>query len=356
VKIIIGICHPKDVHLWKYTIKNLMDDGNEVKILAWDKDIDLYLLNIYNFKYEIVGKSHKSLIKKTYDMLKSDIKVLKIAKKFKPDILVHGSPYLAHVSKAIGKPHIEFNDTEISTIAQLVTNPFSDVICTPSSFMKRFDPKKHITFDGYTELAYLHPRYFKPDPSVLDTLGLHKGERFIVMRFVGLEATHDIGHKGLTNREQFVERLEKYGRIFITSEKKLNKTFEKYRIWVPPEKMHDLLSYATLFIGEGATMPTESAILGTPALFINTARLGYTNEIEKKYDLLYSFSDPTMRQEHAFQKAIELLEDINLKNKWQKKREKLLNEKIDVTAFLTELIRNYPESVDKLRDKTSVGT
>ncbi len=36
-----------------------------------------------------------------------------------------------------------------------------------------------------------------------------------------------------------------------------------------------LLAYATLFIGEGATMASECAVLGTPAIYVNSLQLGY---------------------------------------------------------------------------------
>jgi predicted glycosyltransferase len=341
MKIMIGICHPKDVHFWKYIINNLENDGHEVKILAWNKDITLYLLNIYGFEYEIIGKSYKNLIGKSYDMFKSDLKVFKVTTKFKPNIFIHGGPYLAHVSEIFRKVYIDYCDTEHAKLAHLTTFPFSDAIVTPSCFKKKINPKKHITFDGYSELAYLHPNYFKPDQSVLDDLDLSKNDKFIIIRFVFWGASHDIGQHGFTNEEEIVSKMEEYGRVFITSEQKLNKNFEKYRITIPPEKIHDLLYYGTMYIGEGATMASEAAVLGTPAIYINTLRLGYLDEQEEKYGLVYNFSGPKMAQEQAIKKAIELLKDKDLKNKWQKKRERLLSGKIDVTKFMTNYIENF---------------
>ena len=90
MKILIGICHPKDVHFWKNIINNLKNNGHEVKIVAWDKDITLYLLNAYSLNYELIGKSYRSLFGKFYDMVRSDLKVCRIAWKFRPDIFVHG--------------------------------------------------------------------------------------------------------------------------------------------------------------------------------------------------------------------------------------------------------------------------
>ena len=329
--------HPKDVHVWKNVINNLEKDGHKVKIAARDKDITLYLLDVYGLDYEVIGTNYGTLVKNAYGLLEFNINVFKLAKRFKPDILVSGGPYLAYVSKIIRKPQIDFVDTEPAKLSAFLSFPFSDVICTPSCFKKKVNPKKHVTFNGYFELAYLHPNYFKPDPSVLDDLGLSTDDNFIIIRFVAWGP----GQYGFADKEEFVRELKDYGQILITSEQKLSKDLEKYRITIPPEKIHDLLYYATMYIGESATMATEAAVLGTPAIFVNALRECYTDEEEEKYGLIYNFSDPKTSQEQAIRKAIELLENKNLKKEWQKKREKLLNDKIDVTKFLTGLIENH---------------
>jgi len=352
VRIIFGVGHPKQVHFRKNIVRSLIKDGHEVMILATDKDVTLQLLSSYGLDYVVYGEHRKSMAKKVYGMVNRTYNALVVAKRFKPDILIAGTPYLAYVSKMLRKPHIMLTDTEHANLEYLLTYLFTDVILTPSCFKGKINPKKHVIYDGYEELAYLHSNYFTPDPSVLDDVGLSEGDKFIVLRFVAWKASHDIGDYGFSNKKNVVEVLEKYGKIFITSESKLPKEFEKYRILIPPEKIHNLLYYANMFIGESAPMSTESAILGTPALFVSTSRRGYTDELESKYDMLYTFSDPHNAQEQALEKAIGLLEDGNTKEKWQKKRKKLLNDKIDVTKFMTEFIENYPESFYNLRKRT----
>ena len=344
MRIMVGIAHPKQVHFWKNIINNLEGDGHEVEIVAWKKDITLYLLNVYGFKYEVIGKNYKGLMRKAYGLLESDFKAFKVARNFKPDILLAGSPALAHVSKIIGKPHIDFIDTEHANIANWLTYPFSDAICTPSCFRKEINSDKHLIYNGYMELAYLHPNYFKPDANVLDALGLSKDDKFIIMRFVSWGASHDIGDKGFTNKEKVIKSLEKYGQVLITSEGKLSSKLEKYKITIAPEKIHHVLYFASLYIGESAPMAAESAILGTPAIFVSTSKRGYTDELESKYGLVYNFSEPKTMEKCALEKAFELLNDNNTKKKWKEKRRKMLSEKIDVTRFIINLIENYPES------------
>ena len=103
-----------------------------------------------------------------------------------------------------------------------------------------------------------------------------------------------------------------------------------------------------MLIGDSQTMTTEAGILGTPAIrcnsFVGDDDMGNFIELEKKYGLIYSYRDPN----EALNKSLELLKNDNLKREWQKKREKLLNEKIDVTKFMVELIENYPQSFHEL--------
>jgi len=356
MRIMIGIGHPKQVHFWRNIINNLEEDEHEVKIVAWKKDITLYLLNVYGLTYEIIGRNYKGLMRKMYGLLESDFKAFKVARRFKPDILLAGSPALAHVSKLLRKPYIYFIDTEHASIAYWLTYPFSDVICTPSCFKKEISSMKHVTFNGYMELAYLHPNYFKPDPSVLDDLGLSKGDKFVIIRLISWEATHDIRSRGFSKDflEKAIKSLEEYGHVFITSEQKLDRNLEKYKIRIPPEKLHSALYYASLYFGEGGTIATESALLGTPSVHvegvltrsgeledvIQAQHIGVRDELVNKYGLSYTFADQYL----ALNKALEILDDNNAKRKQKEKLKKVLEEKIDVTAFMTDFIERYPES------------
>jgi len=351
MKILFEISHPAHVHQFKHVIWNLRNAGHEVKIVAREKDVALQLLESYKLDYEKIGKSYGSLVQKAYGLLKTDYKLFKIAKEFKPDIFVsRGSPYSAHVSYLMRKPHIAFWDTECAVLNDLLSYKFTDVICTPMCFRGNIDPQKHIKYNGYKELAYLHPKYFNADPVVLEEIGISKDEKFIIMRFISWTAHHDIGLRGIKRGSELelVKSLEQYGRVYITSERKLSGKLEKYRISILPEKIHSLLYYAQLYIGEGGTMAVEAAVLGTPSIHVESTSSGIATgelsgnflELRNKYGLLYFYPD----QNQALEKAINILENRNSKRKWKKKRKKLLEDKIDVTAWMTDFIERYPES------------
>jgi predicted glycosyltransferase len=253
MRILFNVGHPAQVHLFKNLIWNLEKRGHECKITTIDKEVSLYLLNSYGFDYEIVGTAKSSLFSKAIETIKIEHKLHKIAKSFKPDILVGGvgNIYVTHVGMLMRKPSIVFDDTEHAKIEHLLMDPFASVICTPSCYKKDIG-KKQIRYKGYHELAYLHPNYFTPDPAVLDEIGLSKDDTFIILRFVSWSASHDVGQHGIQNKIELAHELEKYGRVFITSEGQLPKELEKYKIKVSPEKLHDLLYYASLYIGKAS--------------------------------------------------------------------------------------------------------
>ncbi|MFC1908879.1 DUF354 domain-containing protein [Chloroflexota bacterium] len=343
MRILVDNFHPASVHFFKNFIWRMQDRGHQVLVATKDKDVSIELLEAYGFTYVKTGKYGKNLLLKGLQMLKIDWDLYRIARDFKPDILVgQGAINAAHVSALIGKPCIVFADDEYSLF---LYKSFANVICTLIGFPKDIG-RKQLRIDSYKEMAYLHPEYFKPDPSVLNDLGLSSDDSFVIVRFVGWQASHDVGQHGFDKmaKHKLIQELERYARVFVTSENKLPPEWEKYRIALPPEKLHDLLYYATLFVCDSNTMTTEGGVLGVPVVRCNSFAgpndfVGMI-EMEKKYELIYSFRD----SEQAIQKAIELLQRQDIKQEWAIKREKLLAEKIGITEFMVEFIENYPTS------------
>ena len=356
MRVLFDMGHPAHVHFFKNTINNLKRDGHEVKITARNKEVTLALLKAYDLDYENRGEIYTGMLNKALGMIKIDLKLLQIAKKFKPDLLigVH-NPYVAHVGAILRKPVIIFTDTENVKVASLLTFPFAQTILTPTYFRDAVDPKKHVQIKGLKEIAYLHPNYFSPDPKVVEELGLLPDEKFIIMRFISWGASHDTDLTGINrgNEKELIWKLSRYGKIFITSEKPLEGDLEQYRLSVTPEKIHSLLSFAQLYIGEGGTMAVEAGILGTPAIHIESDSVGQATgetcgnflELRDKYGLIFFY--PT--EEKALQKALEILENHHSKDEWKEKQKRLWSEMIDVTSWLTEFIEQYPESFHQIK-------
>lgn len=344
MKYLFDIGHPAEFHCFKNTIRNLIQKGHEVVITTRDKDVTLKLLEKFGVSYYCTGKNLPSKLGKIYSLFRNDYRIFKIVKRFKPDIIINFfSPFAAHAGKLLRKPVIGFHDTEKAGVSIMLAKPFTDVIVVPECYKRKLPAGKTVTFRGVFELAYLHPDYFSPDPGVLKILKVEKGEKFVLLRFVTHSALHDTGHKGMTleMKRKVVRELQKSAKVFISSEEELPRGLKKFQIRVPPEKLHDVLFYAALMFGESATIASESAVLGTPAVFIDDKGRGYTDELEEKYGLVFNFSDHAEDQQKALKKGTELLQTQHPERFWQAKRARLIEDYIDVTAFMTEFIESY---------------
>lgn len=349
MKILLDIGHPAHVHYFRNFIKIMQNKKHKILVIARDKEVSQELLKAYNIEYITRGKGGVGLVGKILYLLKTNISMLKQALLFKPDIfLSFGSPYPAQVSWLLRKPHVTFADTEHATLTNYAFMPFSKTIITPNVFQDDLG-KKHIKFNGFMELCYLDERYFIPSQDVYGLLGIEKDENYIIVRFVSWGAVHDIGHSGLSDKSkiEIIDKLSKYHRVFISSEGELPKRFASYRLNISPDKMHDVLANATLFLGEGATMASECAMLGTPAIYVNSLNAG-TLMAEESSGSIFGFRD----SKGVLDKAVELLETPNLKEIFQENRKKLLKDTIDVTGFMVWLVENYPKSVKILKENS----
>lgn len=338
MKIIIDISHPAHVHFFRYAYEIWQERGHQVKLVARDKDVTLKLLDDYHYPYEVLSKQGSGLSGLSLELLTHANKLYKLAKDFKADVIMEiGGTFIVHVCRLLGIKGIVFTDTEHAKLSNAITFPFATHICTPTCYMDDLG-KKQVRYNGFQELAYLHPNYFIPNPESLTASGLQKDEKFYVIRFVSWGASHDVGKVGLTDEQKIrlMTGLTRHGKVLIASEGALPPELEPYKVRVSPTKIHDLMYYASMYVGEGATMASESAILGTPSVYINPLILGYINEINHKYHLLHQFSEG----DPAIEKVLELAENPNLKNEYRARHDQMLKDKTDVTAWMVDFIES----------------
>lgn len=334
--ILIDVGHPAHVHLFRGAARDWTAAGHQVLFTALDREIILDLLRIYHLPYCVTYKRRKGTLAKVVELVFRTVSTYRIARDFKADLFVSfGNPTVGLPAKLMGKPYIALTDTEHATEQHALFKPFATVIATPDVFNRDLGPKQ-ARYAGFHELAYLHPDEFTPDPHELDSLGLKPEDRFFVVRFVAWDASHDIGQHGFTadDKRELLRELSKRGRVLLSVESSdIDPEFRSLVTTFPPEKAHHLLAFATLYIGEGGTMLTEAALLGTPAIFVSTLRAGNWDHLRDKYGLLYFFD--TGREGLA--KALELLAMPDLKSVWAKRRAKMLADKINPTPWLVEL-------------------
>jgi len=347
MRILIDIGHPAHVHLFKNFAWITQKKGHKVFFTTREKEFEIDLLRKYGFEFTLFGKKYKSTCGKIFGLLQFDFKMLLAAIRFKPDIfLSHGSIYAAQIAWLLKKPHISFEDTGNLEQVRLY-KPFTKVILTSDVFPFSYGDKQ-IRYKGHHEIAYLPPQYFTPKIDIYKLLQINSDTKYTILRFVSWNASHDKGQKGIdsTTKHEIISLLKKKGlKIFISSESELPNDLKQYQIMISPEKMHDVLYSADIFIGEGATMAMEAGVLGTPSIYINSLGGCNCQDLEQ-YDLVYNFS----KTDGLLDKINELLDGKVLRSYYRGKKEELLNNKIDVTAFMVWFIDDYPNSLKIMKE------
>lgn len=358
MNLLFDIGHPGQVHLFRHAIEILKSKGHKVIVTVKDIPSAVALLKSFNIKFFSLGEKYDSIMLKGFSQFRYNLRLFKIAKDHNIDIGIGSSITVAHVSRFHKMKSIILDDDDPVAVKLFANfaHPFAHSILSPEALKDFRTRKKDITYPGSHELFYLHPIYFKPDFSVLSSLGVKENDPFFVLRFVAVKAYHDYGEEGLSlsQKIQIIDKLKPFGKVFITSEKKIEPELEQYKLSLSPEKIHHLLYFATMFIGDSQTMTSEAAILGTPALKCNSFahRLALPNLLETKYNLCYSFGINEF--DLMLNKMDDLLNIDNCKDIWKSKARRFVLESINPTEFLVWFIENYPGSVRMLEDDPKV--
>ena len=336
MRVVVTIQHPGHVHFFKHAISVLEDRDHEVFVFARENEVAVDLLEAYEIDHEVLAGESDSLLSLASVQATYEARLLRRARRIDPDVITAiGGVAAAHVGTAIRARSVVFYDTEHASLITRLAYPFADVVCTPSCYQADVG-SKHRRYPGYHELAYLHPGRFEPDRSVRERAGYVADEPLVVTRLSDWGASHDVGQGGFDTVRAVVDRLEGAGaQVAVTAEGALSPSLEPYRLETPPERMHDWLAAADLVVSEGATTAAEAAVLGTPAVYVNSQSLGYTTELEMVYGLLFAYHGDD-RHERGLEKAVSILDDDA--TPWQRRRESLLEDRIDVTdRIVTEL-------------------
>lgn len=351
MNILIHMGHPAHYHLFKNVISNLQADGHIVYILIKKKDILEDLLKISGLSYVNIlpNERSSSLFGIAWGMILRLWRIFWFTIHNKVNLLMGSSTEVAQVAWILRRRSIIFAEDDASVVPQFVAlaAPFVDSYLSPISCNNGKIEKNSIKYAGFHKLAYLHPNQFSPNKDVV-IKSLSSLRPYFLLRFAKLKAYHDlnVGATGINTSvaQHLIDILVPYGDVYISSERELEPQFEKYRLKINPLDIHHIMAYATMYIGDSQSMAVEAAMLGTPSLRFNNfaGKIGVLEELEQKYKL--TFGIPSSEPDRLYAKIKELLSLPNLKEEFQSRRQIMLEDKIDVTAFFTWFIENYPES------------
>lgn len=353
MKILVALNHPAHYYLFKYTIINLTKLGHEVKYVIKQKDVLEKILICENVNYVKINKKRNRrssavsvLTNGITELIIHDTNLLLFAKKWRPALMIGTDVSITHIGYILRIPSFVFNedDYEINKLFCKMAYPFATKIFSPNVCSVGKYVNKKIEYNGFQKMAYLHPKYFRPDRSSIENI-VGKDETYFIIRIVSFTSGHDIEkkRKGLDENvlDRIIEELSQKGKVFITSESNLHPKYWKFKIDLNPNKIHHLIAYATILIGDSQTMCAEAGLLGTPFIRYNdfVGKISVLNEIENTYKMGFGIKtdDPNI----IFEKIKYLLSIKNIKETWWEKKTRLFADKVDVTQYYTDYIDNY---------------
>ena len=347
MRILIDLVHPAHVHLFKSMILELRNSGEEVTVIARNRDIVTELLKLLGIKFIVLGGKNKNFLGKIIEQITVFFQMLKIINSRNIEVLLGTSaviPFAGFISRRKSF-FFDDDDNEVQPLVVLFCYPFLYRIVSPSCIHRNKYQYKTIHYNGTKELAYLGEP-FKPDPDIYEYLEIQESDPYFIIRLNDFTAHHDVGHHGISDNqlEILVNILDKFGKVFISTDRNIPTKFKKYSIKPNPLSMHSILYFAKVYVGDSQTMLQEAAILGTPAFKCNTfaGKLSVPTFLEKKYGLCHSYLPS------QFENLINNLESVlnnDYKREWAQKRKSLISDSDNVPLFFKELIFKRPKKI-----------
>jgi predicted glycosyltransferase len=336
MRVLIDIGHPAHVHFFRCPIEQLRENGHDILITSRRKEIATDLLDAYGIEHHMLsGEGGRGGM--LGELVVRDFRLSRVVHKWHPDVMAAiGGIFIAHAG-AVGRvPSLVFYDTENARLQNLLTYPLATRVVVPRCYSGWTPKGRTLRYPGYHELSYLRPPYFSAKREVALANGVAFSRPTYLVRLVAWKANHDIGECGLSHEavRGIVRRLGLLGEVLISAEASLPGDLEPLRYKGDPAAIHHVMAYCAGFFGESATMASECAVLGVPAVYAANTGRGYTDEQETRYGLVHNARS---LDEGALGTALDWLLSFP-EGRGLELRQKLLSDTCDVSAFAVSAI------------------
>lgn len=223
------------------------------------------ILRIYGVPYVCIGRYGVTPYEKLVYGLERQRELVEYVKDV-DGMLSFPSPDLARVVFGLGKPVIVMNDTPHASHVNRLVIPLSEVLIAPAAIpqeiWKSYCPRRVVTFDGVFEYMWISK--FAPNEEVIKRLGLRRGE-YVVFRPEEEHASYYLWNTA-TIRMRLVEEFRKRGYVIVNVPRYSNQIINGVFNLTEAVDHLQLAYFSAGVVTGGATMATEAALLGVPAL------------------------------------------------------------------------------------------
>jgi len=266
--------------------------------------------------FEVGSYGGSTLREKLLSSIERQRRLVDLAVRERPSVHVtFVSPDSTRVAFGLGIPVVTMSDTPHSGAVSRLSIPLASVHIAPRVVLGDFSEysglARLVGFEGVFEAAWV--RRFIPDPGVPRALGLRRWG-YVLIRPPESKAYYYRGVSGGAEEAAYRVAAEALGRgldvLVYPRYPEQREAFSRLGggrgSVVFLEEATDALSleyYARLVVTGGATMATESALLGTPSIYLFPRRLKVPSYVAEKGFPLHHVVDPG----EAVKKAVELM-------------------------------------------------
>lgn len=341
-RILVDICHPAHAHFFRHPIADLRSRGHEIIVTSRRKEMATDLLDEFAIEHRSLSiPTRGGALGMLSELVRRDIALARHVREVRPAcITAIGGIFAAHAGFLTRTPSVVFYDTENAKLQNLLTYPLATQVVAPRCY-EGWLPRSATRYPGYHELSYLHPDRFTPDREIALANGLaREGDTFLI-RTVAWKANHDIGENGWSPEllRQIVSHLRSHGTVLISSEEPLPSDLESNRYIGDPAYIHHVMAFCRMYLGESATMASESAVLGIPAIYAADTARGYTKEQENRFGLVRNEPQPSV--DSVLRAFADMLRETP--KHYAQKRETLARGSIDVARFAANTLDGIAE-------------
>ncbi len=351
-KIWIDILTPKQVMMFGRLAKEL-EKEHEVLITTREYKETNELLKLMKVEANCVGKHGGRTLEGKLNAGIERMNLLnELIQKEKPNVLVSlSSPEASRVAFGLKIPHACVNDIPEAEAVTRLTAPLASIIVAPKLIPKSawqkygVQKEKIVQYDALDPVAWL--KDFKPDKSVLDSLGIDKKKPIVTFRTEEIFAAYLSGKIGEGNSSLVLpivnELMEKIDANFVVlpryqeQEETISQLLNG-RAFIPHHAIDgpSLLYYSDLFIGSGGTMTLEAALLGTPTISCRPFSTMYEDYAVKQGLVIKA------NGKNATKKAVEILKSNgDYKKKLGKRAKQLMGRMEDPNEVIKKVVQKF---------------
>ena len=330
--VVVDITHPCDINFFRVVTGRWKHDGHEVRLVYLDRGkVPALVAHEYpEFRAEQVGKhvaSRLGLYLQTG--LLRELQLWQTLRGWKVDAVV-GFPgfQTALVAKALGAKSLGIYDDPEHRPNMVLARLLCDVLILPESLGET--GRNVRTMKALKEWAHLSPRYFTPNPGVLEEYGLAP-KSYVFVREVEPRSLNYMGQTDQVVRAAYDGGLKNERVVLSLEDKSRRSVFSGWTVLEEPvSDIASLMYFAKLVVSSGDSMAREGAQLGVPSIYAGS-RAMKANDALYRMDLMRHLTDPARIVAMARQAA-------RSEEDQRAVREQLLDEWDDVPDVVTSAL------------------